>query len=187
MVLYINYDVGMVCRKVLQEQLDRLNLEYSIKGFGELEIKETLSEAKLEQLNAGFNSYGIRIVEDQKSVLVQKIKSVLLEMIYSDEKLPSSKVSNYLVEKLNHSYGYISNLFSAVTYTSIENFIILQRIERAKQLITAGELSLTQICWKLQYSSTAHFSNQFKNVTGLTPTAFQRIITKRREIVMSKE
>jgi AraC-like DNA-binding protein len=97
-----------------------------------------------------------------------------------EDKLPLLKVSTLLSEKVGHSYGYISSLFSEVTYTSIENYIILQKTERAKQLMSTNESTITEIAWKLNYSSVAHFCNQFKNVTGLTPSAFQRIIKKRR-------
>ena len=182
MKLYIKYDINAACKKILQEQLDSLNLNYSIIGFGEVEIKETLQGDKLKQLSSGLGNYGIEIVESHKSILVQKIKDAIIEMVYMDEKLPSSKISSYLADKLGHSYGYISNLFSDVTYTSIGNFIILQKTERAKQLITTNELTFTEIAWKLNYSSVAHFSNQFKSATGITPTAFQRIINRRRDV-----
>jgi AraC-like DNA-binding protein len=97
-----------------------------------------------------------------------------------DEKLPTIKISDYLSEKLNYSYGYLSNLFVEATYTSIENFIIFQKINRAKELITTNEFTITEIAYRLNYSSTAHLCNQFKNETGITPTTFQRIINKRR-------
>ena len=106
-------------------------------------------------------------------------------MILSEEVI-MVKSSVFLAEKLNHSYGYISNLFSEITYTSIENFIIIQKIEFAKQLLTINELNLTEIAFKLNYSSVAHLSTQFKNTTGITPSAFQRIITKRKEIANLK-
>lgn len=165
---------------MLQEQMDKLDINYTILGFGEVEIKENLPAEKLRDINTALADYGIEIMETQKNILVQKIKDAIIEMIFMDDSLPSSKISFHLSEKLGYSYGYISNLFSEYTYTSIENFIILQKIERAKQLITTNELTFTEIAWKLNYSSVAHFSTQFKNATGLTPSAFQRIINKRR-------
>jgi AraC-like DNA-binding protein len=180
MNLYIKYDIPATCKKVLQDILDNHNLDYSLKSFWEVELKETLSESELNELSSGLNNYGIQIVESHKSILVQKIKDAIIEMVYMDDKLPSSKTSSYLADKLKHRYGYISNLFSEVTYTSIENFIILQKIERAKHLLITNELTITEIAWKLNYSSVAHLSNQFKNVTGLTPSMFQRIINRRR-------
>jgi AraC-like DNA-binding protein len=182
MKLYLKFDINAVCKKVLQEQLDNLDLNYSIQGFGEVEINNSPSNEMLKTLNENLNRYGISVVESHKSVLVQKIKDAIVEMVYSDEKLSNAKTSVYLAEKIGQSYGYISNLFSDVTYTSIANFIILQKIERAKQLILTNELTITEIAWKLSYSSVAHFSNQFKNATGLTPSAFQRIIDKRKNM-----
>jgi len=180
MNLYIKYDIPATCKKVLQDILDKHKLDYSLKSFWEVELKETLSESDLSELSSGLNIYGIQIVESHKSILVQKIKDAIIEMVYMEDKLPISKTSSYLADKLKHRYGYISNLFSEVTYTSIENFIILQKIERAKHLLITNELTITEIAWKLNYSSVAHLSNQFKNVTGLTPSMFQRIINRRR-------
>lgn len=180
MKLYIKYNINAVCKKILEEQLDKLDMGYSITGFGEVDIKDSTTSEKLKELSAGLNTYGIEIVENHKSILVQKIKDAIIEMVYMEEKLPTSKISSYLADKIGHSYGYIYNLFSEVTYTSIGNFIILQKTERAKQLMTTTELTFTEIAWKLNYSSVAHFSNQFKNATGITPTAFQRIMNKRR-------
>ena len=180
MNLYVKYDIHTACKKILQEQLEKLDLTYSLIGVSEVEIKETISPEKLELFKAALNNYGIEIVESYKSILVQKIKDAIIDMVYVEEKLPTSTISAYLANKLNHSYGYLANLFSEVTYTSIENFIILQKTERAKQLMTTNELTFTEIAWRLNYSSVAHFSTQFKRATGLTPTAFLRIINKRR-------
>ncbi len=180
MKLYFKYDIHAACKKIVEEQLNAMKLEYALIGFGEVELQEDISQDLLHQLNTGLKNYGIEIVENSKRILVQKIKDTIVEMVYLEEKLPTTKISAYLAEKLNHSYGYIANLFSDVTYTSIENFIILQKIERAKQLITTSELNFSEIAWRLNYSSVAHFSTQFKNATGITPTAFQRIINKRR-------
>ena len=180
MIFYFKYDINTACKKILQEQLDKVELNYSLIGFTEVEINEPFASSKMNELISNLNNYGIEIVESHKSILVQKIKDTITEMVYMEDKLPASKISTYLADKLKHSYGYISNLFSDVTFTSIENYIILQKTERAKQLIIANQLNFTEIAWELNYSSVAHFSNQFKNTTGLTPTAFQRIIEKRR-------
>lgn len=180
MKLYIKYDINTACKKVLMEQLEKEQLAYSLINFGEVELRETLSGDQLKSLNENLSNYGIEIIESPKSILVQKIKDIIIEMVYMEEKLPISKISDYLAEKLKYSYGYLSNLFSELTYTSIENFIILHKTERAKQLIITNEYTIAEIAWKLNYSSSAHFSYQFKNETGITPTAFQRIINKRR-------
>ncbi|HWZ22192.1 MAG TPA: helix-turn-helix transcriptional regulator [Cytophagaceae bacterium] len=182
MKIYIKYNLKVACEKILQEQLDTLDFRYSLLSFGEVEIKDSVSSEKLKQLGNKLNNYGIEIVESHKTILVQKIKNAIIEMVHMDEKLPNSKISSYLADKIGHSYGYISNLFTEITYTSIANFIALQKTERAKQLIITNELTFTEIAWKLNYSSVAHFSNHFKDATGITPTAFQRIMNKRNNI-----
>ena len=179
MNLYLKYDTYLACKTILQEQFEKFQLRYTLKSYWEVEIKEALARSTLNELNSSLNNYGIEIVGSHKSILVQKIKDAIIEMVYMEDKLPTSKTSSYLADKLNHSYGYISRVFSEVTYTSIENFIILQKIERAKELLINNELTLTEIAWKLNYSSVAHLSNQFKNATGITPSMFQRIINKR--------
>lgn len=186
MNLYLKYDIPVTCKKVLKDQLEKLQVNYSFISLWEVEISDTLSSSAMSDMSRYFSNYGIEIVESHKSILVQKIKDAIIEMIYMEDKLPVSKTSAYLAEKLNHRYGYISNLFSEVTYTSIENFIILQKIERAKELLITNELTITEIAWKLNYSSVAHLSNQFKNVTGLTPSVFQRIFNKRRNQMITE-
>ena len=140
----------------------------------------TIHKNKAANLKSKLAPFGFEVVENQKSVLVQKIKDAIIELVYMDDN-NNFKSSVFLAEKLNHSYGYLSNVFSEVTYSSIENFIILQKIERAKQLMLVNEMSLTEIAFLLNYSSVAHLSTQFKNTTGITPSTFQRIIKKRRE------
>ncbi|MBK9636404.1 MAG: helix-turn-helix transcriptional regulator [Bacteroidetes bacterium] len=181
MKLYLKFDISTICKKIIEKQMDELEMNYSIIGYGEVEISGKISNTKLKQLEKNLNNYGIEIVENQKSILVQKIKDAIIEMVYMDEKLNNSKISDYLANKLQYSFGHISNIFSEVTFTSVENYIILQKIERAKQMIIINELNFTEIAFKLNYSSAAHFSTQFKNATGLTPTAFQRIINKKEK------
>ena len=185
MKIFIKFDFNAVCRKVLEEKLIKHNIKFRILGFGEVDVLEKIDISVFSALTEELKEYGIDIIENQKSVLVQKIKDTIIEMIHSPE-LINVKSSVYLAEKLSHSYGYLSNLFSDVTYTSIENYIILQKIEYTKQLIVSSDLSLTEIAFQLNYSSVAHLSTQFKNVTGITPSAFQRIIIKRREIANKK-
>ena len=184
MKLYISYDMSTVAKIILKEQLDKLQLDYSITRTGEFDIKEPVPDDKLKELTLGLSKYGIEILENQKNILVQKVKDLIIEMVYMEDNLPPpSSISSYLSDKLHYGYGYIAHLFSNTTFTSIENFIKLQRTERAKQLMINTDLNCSEIAWKLNYSSVAHFSSHFKNVTGLTPTAFQRIINKRREMI----
>lgn len=185
MRLFIKYDIRIACKIILQEQLDKLKLDYSIDGFNEVEVNESISGDRLVHMNSFLNNYGIEILDSPRSILIQKIKDAIIEMVYMEKKLPVFKISTFLAEKVDHSYGYISALFSEVTYTSIENFIIIQKIERAKQLIIMDDLTITEIAWELNYSSVAHFCTQFKNVTGLTPTSFHRIINKRRNALIA--
>lgn len=180
MKLYLKFDTNIALKKLVQEQMNKLQMGYDYLGFAEIEIEDTISGEQIRELDACLNIYGIQIVENQKSVLVQKIKDTIIEMVYKEEKLPTSN-SAYLTTKLKQRYGYLSSVFTEITYTSIENFILLQKAERAKQLISTNEYTFTEIAYLLNYSSVAHFSNQFKNITGITPSTFQRILLKRRE------
>ena len=178
MKIHLKFDFKTICEAILKEQLGNMGINYQILGFGEVNLKTVLSDVKLQELSIVFKQYGIEIIENQKSIIVQKVKDSITEMIAS-ENGNNLKSSVYLSDKLNQSYGYLSNIFSEVTYTSVENYIIIQKIEKVKQLLLINELSLTEIAYKLNYSSVSHLSTQFKNATGLTPSAFQRIINKR--------
>lgn len=180
MVINFKYDIHKACTKIISDHLEELEMSYSFNGLGEIKINGDITEEELDFLRERLIPYGITVMNSQKESLVQKIKDVIVEMIYLEEKLPVSKTSTYLSEKLNLSYGYLSNLFSEETFSTIENFIILQKIERAKELLISGEHNLTEIAYKLNYSSVAHLSNQFKKTTGLTPSTFQRIISRRK-------
>ena len=182
MILHVKFDINAVCKKVLKEKLLEHNIKHNIVGFSEVELIGKISEEKLKNLKEALHGYHIEIIENQKVVLVQKIKDVITNMIFNEDITVNIKTSDYLKETLGHSYGYLSNLFSEITFTSIENFIIIQKIEYTKQLIVNKNLSLTEIAFKLNYSSVAHLSTQFKNTTGITPSAFQRVIIKRREL-----
>ncbi len=180
MKLYLKYDIHQAINTIIREKFTELKISYEQGGLGEIDIISDLSPEKLQEVTDILNYYGIEIVDNMKSTLVQKTKDVIREMIYNEDGLPTSKISSYIADRVNRSYGYLHNLFAENTYTSIGNYIIMQKIERAKQLIMEGELTLTEISYKLSYSSVAHLSYQFKKTTGLTPSAFQRIIKRRR-------
>ncbi|MES2544251.1 MAG: helix-turn-helix domain-containing protein [Bacteroidota bacterium] len=182
MKLHIKFDSIVTSKIILQEQLDKLDIKYHLLNLGEVEIKAKISDSTLKELHANLSHYGITVLDDQKSQFIQKIKDTIIEMVYEKDKLPLTTISYYLADKLNFSYGYIANIFSEYTFTSIENFIIIQKIERAKKLILEEELTLTEISYELNYSSLAHLSNQFKKVTGLTPSTFKRIVDKKRKL-----
>ncbi|WP_076552954.1 helix-turn-helix domain-containing protein [Chryseobacterium ureilyticum] len=181
MKMYVKFDFNALCKKVLDEKLKEHGLKYRLLNFGEVEFYEPFTQEQHTLFKKNLEDYGIEIIESQKTALVQKIKDAIVELVFSDEIIPV-KASIYISEKLNHSYGYLSNLFSEVAFTSIENFIILQKIEHAKALIIRNKQSLTEIAHKLNYSSVAHLSTQFKNTTGITPSQFQKIVGKRRRI-----
>lgn len=186
MKAFLKFDFNVLTKKVLEEKLTPFGYKFVINTYGEMEFLENIPVETLDEITKILNEYGIETLLSQKHILVQKIKDVITEMVNSDEPL-TVKSSVYITEKLNHSYGYLSNLFSDITYTSIENFIILQKIELAKSLILNNEMmTLTEIAFKLNYSSVAHLSSQFKNITGITPSTFQRIITKRRSQQFNK-
>ena len=170
-----------MAKKILEEKLDAFNIKYNLINTNEILFLENIDTDTYQKIALVLNEYGFEIIENQKNIVVQKIKETIIEMIFNEE-VPAVKSSVYLAEKLDLSYGYLSNLFSEVTYTSIENFIIIQKIEYVKKLITHHNLTLTEIAFKLNYSSVAHLSSQFKNITGITPSAFQRIIKKRNEL-----
>ncbi|MFA9190240.1 helix-turn-helix transcriptional regulator [Flavobacterium sp. FZUC8N2.13] len=181
MKLFLKTDTHFLIKKVLEEKLDVFKIKYNLINNNEILFLETIDTAIYDKIASVLNDYGFEIIENQKNIIVQKIKETIIEMIFNDEA-PAVKSSVYLAEKLNHSYGYLSNIFSEVTYTSIENYIIIQKIEYVKKLIAHHDLTLTEIAFKLNYSSVAHLSSQFKNTTGITPSAFQRIMKKRTQI-----
>ncbi len=181
MKLYLKYDINIIFRKIVEEQLDKLEVDYKINGLGEVEFNESLSGNTIKQLTSLLSIYGIDIINDHKSEIVQRIKDAITEMIADSSIEKQFKTSAYLSDRLGYSYTYLSNIFSESTYTSIESFVILKRIDRAKSLILSGQLTLTEVAYTLGYSSVAHLSAQFKKTTGLTPTVFQRIIKERNK------
>lgn len=181
MKISIKYDINQAARVILREKMEELGIQYTLNGLGEVEINGTITPELYKELEASIKRYGIEIIDNPKNALVQKIKEVIIDLVYSESKLPDSKISAYIADKMNLSYSYLAKIFAEVTYTSIENFMILQRVERVKKLIIEEKLTCTEVAWKMNYSSVAHLSNQFKKTTGLSPTVFQRIIEKRNK------
>jgi len=167
--------VSLRCKIIVKAVLENLRLHSIIVELGEVEIKETLSPKKFTQLSKDLTEFGFELMEDRKSILIEKIKNIVVEMIHYSEEPPLLNFSNYLSEKLGYEYHYLSNLFSEVKGTTIEHYIIANKIERAKELLIYNELTLTEIAYQLHYSSVAHLSNQFKKVTGLTPSFFKKM------------
>jgi AraC-like DNA-binding protein len=168
---------------VVKSELEKLGLHYIIVNLGEAEIMEEISEDQIVQLGRGLKRSGLELMDDKKSILVERIKTIIIELVhYTDEQLKSN-LSDYLSEKLNHDYTYLANLFSEVKGTTIENFYLTHKIEKVKELLVYDELNLTEIAFKLHYSSVAHLSNQFKKMTGLTPSHFKHLKNKRRSVL----
>jgi AraC-like DNA-binding protein len=167
------------CKMVVKSELEKLGLHYVTVDLGEAEIMEEISAEQLAKLNVALKKTGLELMDDNNSILVEKIKTVIIELVhYTDEQIKIN-LSNYLSEKLNYDYTYLANLFSEVKGTTIEQFYLAHKIEKVKELLVYNELNLTEIAWKLHYSSVAHLSNQFKKMTGLTPTHFKNLKHKR--------
>ena len=180
MKLYIKYMVSMRCKMLVQEELDKMGLHAAIIDLGMVEILEDISQKQREQLKDNLLKSGLELMGDEKSILIEKIKNVIIEMIHYNEELPKVNYSDYISEKLGYNYTYLSNIFSEVKGINIQHFIIINKIERVKELLLYDELNLTEISYKLHYSSVAHLSNQFKKVTGLTPSFYKQLKKKRR-------
>lgn len=168
------------CKMAVKEELRKMDLHFVIVDLGEVEIMEELNEAQRQTLQEGLNTSGLILMDNKRAVLIEKIKNVIIEMIHYSDEMIKVNFSDYLSEKLNHDYTYLANLFSEVQGTTIAQFIISHKVERIKELIIYDELNITEIAWKMNYSSVAHLSNQFKKVTGLSPSHFKSLKEKRR-------
>jgi len=178
--LHIKYMVSNRCKMAVKEQLKKFGLHFIVVDLGEVEIMENISAEQRERLKAALLDAGFELMDDKKAVLIEQIKNVIVEMVHHTEETIKTNFSDFLSEKLKYDYTYMANLFSEVQGTTIEQFIISHKIERIKELIIYDELNITQIAWKMNYSSVAHLSNQFKKVTGLSPSHFKRLKNKRR-------
>ncbi len=165
---------------MVKEELKKLGLRYVVVELGLVDILEEITEEQREQLKVNLKKSGLELLDDKKSILIEKIKNVITEMIHYSDELPVLNYSEFISEKLNYDYTYLSNIFSEVRGITIQQFIIINKIERVKELLLYDELNLTEISYKLHYSSVAHLSNQFKKVTGLSPSFFKQLKQKRK-------
>jgi YesN/AraC family two-component response regulator len=172
--------VSMRCKMVVKEELKKLGLHFIIVDMGVVDIMEEITPEQHEQIRIALQKTGLELMEDKKAVLIERIKNSIIEMVYYKDELPKTNFSDYLSEKLKYDYTYLANLFSEIQGTTIEKYIILHKIERVKELIIYDELNLTEIAWNMHYSSVAHLSNQFRKITGLTPSHFKKLKKKRR-------
>lgn len=171
----------MRCKMLVKEELKKLGLHFILVDMGVVDIMENITSDQREQIRIALQRSGLELMDDKKAVLIERIKNVIIEMIHYTDELPKVNFSDYLSEKLDYDYTYLANLFSEVQGTTIEKFIISHKIERVKELIIYDELNITEIAWKLHYSSVAHLSTQFKKITGLTPSHFKNLKYKRRK------
>ncbi|WP_026063272.1 helix-turn-helix domain-containing protein [Pedobacter arcticus] len=185
MKLYIRNMVCIRCKMIVEQELKRLFLHGIIVELGEIEILENATAVQLEQLNTALLKYDLELMDCRKSILIEKIKKVIVEMVHYIDDPEKINFSNYLSKKLNHNYTYLANLFSETVGITIEQYIISHKIERVKELLFYDELSLTEISYKMHYSSVAHLSNQFKKTTGLTPSHFKKFGTHRFEGIVT--
>ena len=167
----------------VREELLKLGLHFTSVELGEVEIMENISPEQRELINCGLHSSGLELMTDKKAMLIEKIKNIIVEMVHHTEESMKLNFSSFLSEKLGKDYTYMANLFSEVQGTTIEQFIIAHKIERIKELIIYDELNITEIAWKMNYSSVAHLSNQFKKMTGFTPTDFKKQKNKLRSSI----
>jgi AraC-like DNA-binding protein len=170
------------CKMVVKEELTKLGLHYTSVELGEAEVLEEISDGQYDQIRIALLKSGLELMDDKKSVLIQKIKNVIVELVHYSEEPLVINFSEFLSQKLNYDYTYLANLFSEVQGTTIEQFLIAQ-IERVKEFLVYDELNLTEIAFKMHYSSVAHLSAQFKKVTGLTPSHFKQLKNKRRSML----
>ena len=178
--IYIKYMVSNRCKMAVKEELKRLGLHFILVDLGEVEIMEDISTEQREQIKIALLSSGLELMDDKKGVLMEKIKTIIIQMVHHADEIIKTNFSVFLSEKLNHSYTYLANQFSEIQGTTIEQFIISHKIERIKELIIYGELTITEIASKMNYSSVAHLSTQFKKATGLSPSHFKQLRNKRR-------
>jgi AraC-like DNA-binding protein len=180
MKLFIKYMVSIRCKMVVKAELDKLGIPHGVVDLGEVHIRGNISAEQRDHLKIELAKSGLELMEDRKATLIEKIKNVIIEMVHYSDELPKTRNSEYISSKLDYDYTYLANMFSEATGTTIEHFIITHKIERVKEMLLYDELTLTEISYRLNYSSVSHLSSQFKRVTGLTPTFFKHLKHKRR-------
>jgi AraC-like DNA-binding protein len=168
------------CQMVVKAELEKLGLHYRNVNIGEADILEDINPEQLDLLDIALKKSGLQLIDNKKSILVEKIKNAIIELVHYSEEQIKVNLSDFLSEKLNHDYTYLANLFSEVKGTTIEKFYLTHKIEKVKELIVYDQLNLTEIAFKMHYSSAAHLSNQFKKLTGLSPSHFKNLKNLRR-------
>jgi AraC-like DNA-binding protein len=168
------------CKMAVKEELKKLGLHFILVDLGEIEIMENISMEQREQLKTALLVSGLELMDDKRAVMIEKIKNVIIEMIHHSDELPKTNYSDHISNKLGYDYTHLADTFSETIGITIQQFIIIHKIERIKELIIYDELNISEIAWKMNYSSAAHLSNQFKKMTGLSPSHFKQLKNKRR-------
>ena len=168
------------CKLIVKSELEKLELHYTSINLGVAEITEDIPLEKITLLDFNLKKSGLSLIEDKKGMLVEKIKNVIIELVHYSEDQIKINFSDYLSEKLNYDYTYLANLFSEHQGITIEHYFLNHKIERVKELLIYDELNITEIAYRLHYSSVAHLSNQFKKITGLTPSHYKHLKAKKR-------
>jgi AraC-like DNA-binding protein len=180
--LFIKNMVCHRCIMAVSSELKKLDLKPVSVVLGEAVVEGNIDPATLEKLDRNLNVIGFELIDDKKSQLIEKIKTEIINMVHYDHDAEGHiNFSDHLTRILGHEYSYLSNLFSSVVGTTIEKYVILQRIERVKELLIYDELTLSEIAWKTGYSSVQHLSNQFKKVIGMNPTFYKRMQVRNRK------
>lgn len=183
MTIYIKNMVCIRCKMVVSEELTHLGLHFTRVDLGQADITEDISMTQHDQIKSGLLKLGLELIDDVKSVLIERIKKVIIKLVHYSEEPLIINLSVYLSQELRHSYTYMANIFSEAEGHSIEKFFIEHKIERVKELLIYNELSLTEIAFKMHYSSVAHLSSQFKKVTGHTASRFKHLKVQRRVLL----
>ncbi|HEY4107530.1 AraC family transcriptional regulator [Puia sp.] len=171
--------ISLRCKMMVEEELKKLGIAYATIELGMVELMDDIPDSLRQALKTSLLRSGLEVMDDRKSILIERIKMVIIEMIHYADDAPILNFSDYISEKLNYDYTYLSNIFSEVQGITIQQYIILHKIEKVKELLLYDELTLTEIAYKLHYSSVAHLSNQFKKITGLAPSYFKSVKQKR--------
>lgn len=179
MILYIKYMVSLRCKMMVKEELIKLGIKYVIIELGTVEMLEDISSEQHDSLKINLRKSGLELLDDKKAILIEKIKCLITEMIHHIDELPQVNYSDYIAKKLGYDYTYLANTFSEIKGITIQQYIITHKIERVKEFLLYDELNLTEIAYRLHYSSVAHLSNQFKKVTGLSPSFYKLSKAKR--------
>lgn len=179
MKLFIKYMVCLRCIMLVKAELKKLGIHFGAVELGSAEILSEINETLLAKLKINLLKSGLELLEDKKSILIEKIKHVIVEMIHYADDMPELNFSVYLSQKLQYDYAYLSNIFSEVQGINIRQYIIQHKIEKAKELLLYDNLNLSEIAFKLNYTSVSHLSRQFKKITGLSPTYFKKLKQKR--------